>query len=103
MNELAERLAGVPLFQSLPSEERQRLAAELRIVDLAEGDVLFREGQPGGAFFIVLEGWLQIVSALDTPDERFLARRGPGEFVGEMSLLNPDGQRTASVRAGAPS
>lgn len=103
MNELAERLAGVPLFQGLPSEERQRLAAGLRTVDLAEGEVLFREGEPGGAFFIVLEGWLEIVQALDTPDERSLARREPGEFVGEMSLLNPDGQRTASVRARAPS
>jgi phosphoserine phosphatase RsbU/P len=36
---------------------------------------------------------------MDTADERSLGRRGSGDFLGEMSLFNPDGLRTASVRA----
>jgi len=60
--------------------------------------VLFREGEYGDRFYIVVEGQIAILKALDTPNERFLAIRGPGEFIGEMSLLNPDGLRTASVR-----
>jgi serine phosphatase RsbU (regulator of sigma subunit) len=49
--------------------------------------------------YIVLEGEVAIVKAPDTPDERQLDLFGPGEFVGEMGLLNEDGRRTASVRA----
>jgi sigma-B regulation protein RsbU (phosphoserine phosphatase) len=42
---------------------------------------------------------LEVVLALGTPDERKLAVFGPGEFIGEMSLLIPGRARTASVRA----
>jgi sigma-B regulation protein RsbU (phosphoserine phosphatase) len=35
---------------------------------------------------------------MDTPEERLVAMRGAGQFIGEMSLLNPDGLRTASAR-----
>jgi phosphoserine phosphatase RsbU/P len=103
MSEPFDLLARVPLFRSLPPDELQRLAAELHAVSLPAGAVLFREGQGGDSFYVVREGRLEIVQALDTPDERILARRGPGEFVGEMSLLNPDGVRTAGVRAEVPS
>lgn len=100
MSQPSDLLARVPLFRRLPPDERQRLAAALRLITLPAGAVLFSQGEPGDRFYIVVEGRLEIVQALDTPDERILARRGPGEFVGEMSLLNPDGVRTASVRAG---
>ena len=99
MSEPRDLLAGVPLFHSLPPDELERLAGELREVILPPGTVLFRQGEAGDSFYVVLEGRLEIVQALGTPDERILARRGAGEFVGEMSLLNPAGVRTACVRA----
>ena len=49
-----------------------------------------------------MDGQVEVIKALGTPDERLLAVRGPGDFFGEMSLLDPDGLRTASVRARTP-
>lgn len=88
----------VPLFSTLPPAEIEALADTLREGSYPAQTVLFREGEYGDRFYIVLEGQIAILKALDTPNERLLAIRGPGEFIGEMSLLNPDGLRTASVR-----
>lgn len=96
MNEV--QLAQVPLFAVLSTEEIQRLARTLRSVTVPSDTVLFREGEPGDRFYIVLDGAIEIIKALGTADERELAVRGAGEFVGEMSLVSTDGRRTASVR-----
>jgi phosphoserine phosphatase RsbU/P len=89
----------VPLLSDLPRHELDYLAATLEIVYLHPGDVLFREEDAGESLFIVLEGELDVFMAIDTSAERRLASLGPGEFIGEMSLLIPGRSRTASVRA----
>lgn len=89
----------VPLFAPLRGTETQFLAEILREFQIPTGTLLFREGELGSSFDIIVDGQLEIIKALGTPDERLLAVRGPGEFLGEMSLLDPDGRRTASVRA----
>jgi phosphoserine phosphatase RsbU/P len=89
----------VPLLSDLPRNELDHLVATLQVVNLAPGDVLFREGEPGESLYIILEGQLEVILALGTSDERRLAAFGPGEFIGEMSLLIPGRARTASVRA----
>jgi sigma-B regulation protein RsbU (phosphoserine phosphatase) len=89
----------VPLLSDLPRNELDHLASTLQVVNLEPGEVLFREGEPGESLFIILEGNLEILLALGTPDERQLAVFGPGEFIGEMSLLIPGKARTASARA----
>jgi phosphoserine phosphatase RsbU/P len=100
---LNEPLIGqVPLFARLPAEEHAYLAATLRQVTYPSGALLFREGDYGDRFYIVLEGELEIIKALGTSSELMLDARGSGEFVGEMSMLNRDNVRTASVRARGP-
>jgi sigma-B regulation protein RsbU (phosphoserine phosphatase) len=96
-------LAQVPLFHSLPSQELQYLADHLRAIDLPSGALLFREGERGEHFYVVLQGLVEIVKALDTGEARLLGQRGPGEFFGEMSLFDLEGLRTASVRTALPS
>jgi phosphoserine phosphatase RsbU/P len=91
-------LRHVPLFVSLPLGELADMASSLRETRYSAGAVLFYEGDYGDRFYIVLEGYIAIVKALGSADERLLGRRGAGEFVGEMSLLSHDGLRTASVR-----
>jgi sigma-B regulation protein RsbU (phosphoserine phosphatase) len=91
-------LKHVPLFVSLPPSELADLAASLRESRYSAGVVLFREGEYGDRFYIVLDGQIAIIKALGSDDERLLGLRGAGEFVGEMSLLSQDGRRTASVR-----
>ncbi len=92
-------ISQVPLFSSLPRDEIRHLAQTLRSCELAAGELLFEEGEKGERFYIVLEGELEIIKALGSPDERLLALRGVGTFIGEMGLMLQDGLRTASVRA----
>jgi serine phosphatase RsbU (regulator of sigma subunit) len=95
-------LARLPLFESLPRVDLDRLADAMHVVTLIPGAVLFHEGDAGECFYIVLEGRLQVFRSMEGGVERMLAVRGAGEFIGEMSLLNRDGLRTASVRAAEP-
>ena len=92
----------IPLFAALRGTETEFLAEILREVEVPAGTLFFREGEPGSSFAIIVDGEVEILKALGTPDERLLAVRGPGDFFGEMSLLDPDGLRTASVRTHAP-
>lgn len=95
----AMTLRRVPLFAILPHQELEQLAAELIPVITEPGTLLFREDDPGDYCFVIVEGELEIVKALASGDERILGVRGPGELVGEMSLIGEDTHRTASVRA----
>ncbi len=92
-------MAQISLFKDLPHSELQHLAAEMRVVELAPETILFREGDPGDRIYIVLEGQIEVFQAMGEKEERIIAVRGGGDFIGEMGLLNPDGLRTASVRS----
>ncbi len=89
----------VPLFSSLPDNEIQFLAQTLRPLEIEAGSLLCREGDYGDTFYVILEGEVEIVKSLGEKEEQFLGQRGPGGYFGEMSLLIPDGKRTASVRS----
>jgi serine phosphatase RsbU (regulator of sigma subunit) len=71
----------------------------MKQVEMATGLLFMAEDEIGDAFYIITEGICDVYQALGTPDERFLGQRGPGEFLGEGSLFDPRGRRTASVRA----
>jgi sigma-B regulation protein RsbU (phosphoserine phosphatase) len=100
--DLASILRQIPMFARLPSSEIGFLSSALHEVEIPAGTLLFREGDPGDRFYIILEGTISVIKALDTSDERIIATRRPGEFFGEMSLVEPDGLRTASVRSNTP-
>jgi serine phosphatase RsbU (regulator of sigma subunit) len=87
----------VPLFASLTRDAIHDLERTLSQVELPAGTQVFREGEPGECFYILLEGEVEIVKAHGLEGARRLAVRGPGEFVGEMGLLVKDGLRTATV------
>ena len=65
---------------------------------LPPGSVLFREGEPSDAMYLVLRGELQATVADAQQGEIVVGRIGPGEPVGEMQILS-GGTRTATVRA----
>jgi sigma-B regulation protein RsbU (phosphoserine phosphatase) len=98
----ANLLRQVPFFVSLPDEEINRLARSLRQSQIPQGVVLFREGEAAEKFYILLEGEIDILKGLGSPDERLLGTRFAGSFIGEMSLFTEDQTRTASVRARTP-
>jgi phosphoserine phosphatase RsbU/P len=90
------------LFKNLPANELDYLAAKLKVIEIPPGAVLFRQGEVGRHFYSILSGEMEVVIGLGTEDERVLGTRGPGDFIGELSLLNPDSLRTASVRSRGP-
>jgi phosphoserine phosphatase RsbU/P len=92
-------ISNIPLFATIPPDELAKLATELQQVTYPAGAILMREGERGDGVYIVLAGTFEIIKELGTPDERLFGRRGAGEVVGEMGLLNLDGLRTASARA----
>jgi serine phosphatase RsbU (regulator of sigma subunit) len=91
-------LARVPFFEDFPEEELDRIMAQLEIVNLKSGEILFREGDAGDRMYIVVSGDLEILMAPDTDNELILNRVLQGEYIGEMSLIT-GAPRTASVRA----
>jgi serine phosphatase RsbU (regulator of sigma subunit) len=95
-------LARIPLFKGLPEDEISRLTETLRVLETSPGKVLFQEGEIGDRFYIIIQGQIEVIKALGTPEERLIGYRGPGEFVGELSLINRSGLRTASVRSSGP-
>jgi serine phosphatase RsbU (regulator of sigma subunit) len=92
-------LKKVPLFRSLPEKELASFLETLGLVEFNAGDTVFEEGQAGEHFYVVVKGSLEIIKYRGKPEEELLAQRGIGEFIGEMSLLDQDGTRMASVIA----
>lgn len=92
-------LSKIPLFAGLPVQELDSLLSALDVRELEDREILFREGDPGEHFYVVLKGVLEVLMAEETPDELLLNVLYEGEYLGEMSLITPGGQRTASVRA----
>jgi sigma-B regulation protein RsbU (phosphoserine phosphatase) len=100
--ERAELIAEVPLFSTLPRAELEHLADVLRLREFAPGDLMIQEGDNDDYCFILLYGEAEVIKALGTADERLLAVRPHGSLFGEMSLFDPLGRHTASVRAHSP-
>jgi thioredoxin reductase (NADPH) len=96
----ADLLARFPLFAALPEDRRALIAARAADLQLQAGEWLIREGDPP-AFFGVLAGELEVIKRLGWT-EQILARYGPGEYTGELSLWLGS-TVAASFRAGAPS
>ncbi|WP_437602605.1 Crp/Fnr family transcriptional regulator [Sorangium sp. So ce590] len=67
----------------------------------APGDVLFREGDPGDVLFVLQTGAVRITKSVEGED-KVLAVLGPGEFVGEMAILNGK-PRIATATVSEPS
>ena len=97
--EQAVLISKIPLFAGLPRTELEHLAETLRPREFEAGAILIREGESDEHFYILLDGEAEVIKAMGTPDERRLAIRPQGSLFGEMSLFDPQGTHTASVKA----
>jgi CRP/FNR family cyclic AMP-dependent transcriptional regulator len=95
---LAVALAAVPLFTGLDESGLDSLGREMRIRRFRRGEVIFHQGDPGDALFIVLGGLVRIWLPGETGDEAILATLRPGDFFGELALLD-GAPRSASATA----
>ncbi|HEX9018768.1 MAG TPA: SpoIIE family protein phosphatase [Anaerolineaceae bacterium] len=95
-------LSQFPLFANLPAGERRTLAETLEEHQFSPGEVVLVEGSSSKFFYLVLDGEVEIVKSLGTPDERVLAVSKARSILGEMSLFTRTGAHTASARARTP-
>ena len=83
-----EALRSVPLFGSLDDEATRNLRELLRPEERPAGSVLFRQGEPGGAMYLIEGGRVRIHLRDEDGDEVPLAERAAGDFFGEMAILD---------------
>lgn len=86
-------LRNIPLFDCLDDAGLERVAAVATEVGFREGAVLIECDTPGSGLFLILEGTVRV----ELPNRDVDA--GPGEFVGELSLLTERVERSARVLA----
>jgi CRP/FNR family cyclic AMP-dependent transcriptional regulator len=92
----SKRLEGVVVFSGLSKKELGKLMRWTDEVSVPEGHVLANEGQFAHEFFVIEEGSAEVMQN----GER-IAELGPGDFFGEIGLLETE-RRTASVVATTP-
>jgi CRP-like cAMP-binding protein len=92
----ASRLKRIPIFQDIPDDELAQIATFAQEVSVAEGRELVREGDFSYEFMAIEEGEAEV-----TREGQHLANLGPGDFFGEMGLLEKT-LRNATVTAKTP-
>jgi CRP-like cAMP-binding protein len=92
----AARLRKLPLFSDLSDKEREQIAKWADEVEVPAGKHLIDQGQFGYEFFVIEEGKAEVKRG-----DEVIAQLGPGDFFGEIALLEAD-RRTASVIATEP-
>jgi CRP-like cAMP-binding protein len=90
------RLKSIPLFADLSDHERAQVARWADELDVPEGKHLVDEGRFAHEFFVIEEGTAEVRHG-----DRKLTELGPGDFFGEIALIERD-RRTASVIATSP-
>jgi CRP/FNR family cyclic AMP-dependent transcriptional regulator len=91
-------LARAPLFAGLPRRLLGRLAPRFFEKTYHAGEIVFHEGDPGRALFVVLEGAVEIIQ-ISAQGEYLLRTLGPGDAFGELALVD-DFPRSATARVG---
>lgn len=93
-----EFLKRVELFADLSQKNLTRVAKLCTQRSYKAGEAVVEQGSPGVGLFIITAGKVKIVKTTKSGEQLEIATHGPGEFIGEMSVL--DGAvRTASVVA----
>jgi signal transduction histidine kinase len=90
-----------PLLFGLAEEDLDILSRAAVERSLPAGAIICQEGDPGDAVYFIVQGRVEIVKRLDDESERRLHGAGPGEYFGEMAILQ-EGARTATVRTVEP-
>jgi CRP/FNR family transcriptional regulator, cyclic AMP receptor protein len=92
-HDVVDQLSRVPLFSGCSRKDLQTIARVVKDIDHADGVVIAREGEPGVGLFVIVDGTAEV-----TIGGSKKATLGPGDFFGEIALLD-GGPRTATVTA----
>ena len=90
-------LLETPFFEKLEPREVMEIIHIVEVAEYPAGDVVFKEGDTGDAWFIVYRGAVDVLKE-GAAGEKKIAEIGPKGCFGEMSILN-DLPRSATIRA----
>ncbi len=102
--ETMERLLAlkqVPLFSHLSLEQLEAVLRIAKEQEYTAGEVIFREGDPGGVLYLLIEGNVEIYKDHGTPSQRLLNTLPEGSYFGEMAILD-DEPRSATALTSRP-
>ncbi len=97
----AQALQTVPFFANLEGDDAHELAERLVMRRFSPGQVIFHLGDPGGLLYLISKGKVRISYTTVEGQEVVLAILGPGDFFGELALLD-DSPRSATAEAIGP-
>src|SRR5256885_15773124 len=89
-----ELLEQIPLFEGLPRDELGRIARSFKERRFSAGDKVAAEGAGGVGFFVIGEG----TASVDVHGEQ-RGRLGPGDYFGEIALIDYKARRPAAITA----
>jgi CRP/FNR family cyclic AMP-dependent transcriptional regulator len=95
---LAPFFKKIPLFAGLSGDELNEILSGIRSQSLGDGKVLFSEGEPGDAAYVVESGVVEVWAQMDGGDEISVATLQSGEVIGELALID-GARRNATIRA----
>ena len=100
--DVIQLLAKTAIFEGITAAELEALRPAVRLRTFAKDTHLFREGDPGSHLHLVVRGQVKILRVGAGGSEIVFAVVGPGEVFGELSLFEPDGERSADAVALEP-
>ncbi len=93
-----EGLRACRLFSHLEAKELDQLAGRLRQRRYRRNEVIFHQGDPGDTLHVIAEGAIKIVLPSQEGEEAIIATLRPGDFFGELALLD-GGAHSATATA----
>ncbi len=90
-------LAEVPLFQPLDDQERAVLAAQVEVVSFEAGRMVYNYGDPDASLYVIRSGEAEVFFKNQTGERIVLDNAGPGDFCGELSLLDAGPHATSAL------
>jgi CRP/FNR family transcriptional regulator, cyclic AMP receptor protein len=90
------------LFESLTKNELRFVKELVHARNYRPGEIIFRQGEIGVGMYVIASGSVDILVEdipVDRPEKQtvFVTRLGPGDFFGELSLVEDNGRRTATA------
>jgi len=83
---MANVLARAPLFSQLPIDEREHLRSRFSVIDVKRGTHIIHQGTRSEALFVLIDGAVRVERG-SAPTTELVARLGPGDMFGEISVL----------------